>query len=113
MLVRVSSEKLEVILSRWQKVLGLMGNIKVARDDVSDVEVIQKPIGGAIRTGMMAGLRVPGVYYVARTIRLDEAWIVRRGVPALAFSVRNHGALQRVVVSTPEAETLAGELQKG
>jgi hypothetical protein len=49
---------------------------------------------------------------VARTIRLDEAWIVRRGVPALAFSVRDGRPLRRVVVSTPEAEALARSLRR-
>jgi hypothetical protein len=54
---------------------------------------------------------VPGVYYIARTIALDRAFIVRRGVPALSFAVRNQGALRRVLVSTPEASELARELQ--
>jgi hypothetical protein len=111
--VRVSAQQVEVILAPWQKVLGLMRNISVARADVSAVEVIENPTRRALRSGMMAGLRLPGVIYVARTIRLDEAWIVRRGVPALSFSVRNHGALKRVVVSTPEAEALARELREG
>ena len=67
----------------------------------------------AMGTGLKAGLRLPWLYYVARTIRLDRAFVVRRGVPALSFSVRNHEPLRSVLVSTPEAaqlaQTLAGE----
>jgi hypothetical protein len=111
--VRVSEEAVEVVLSRWEKVVGLLGNITVPRADVSDVRVLEEPMREVLRTGLKAGLRLPWLYYVARTIRLDEAWLVRRGVPALSFSVHNHGALRRVVVSTPEARELARRLVEG
>jgi hypothetical protein len=111
--VRVSDEAVEVVLSPWEKVLGLLGNITVPRADVGDVGVVADPMREVLRTGLKAGLRLPGVYYVARTIRLDEAWLVRRGVPALCFSVRNKGALRRVIVSTPEAQVLARQLSSG
>jgi hypothetical protein len=110
--VRVSDDSVEVLLSRWQKVLGLIGDIKVDRADVSDVEVVADPVREAMGSGIKVGLRVPWLYYVARTIRLDQAFIVRRGVPALAFAVRNEGALTRVLVSTPQAEELAQRLQR-
>lgn len=108
--VQVSEEAVEVRLSRWEKVLGLLGDITVPRADVSDVRVLDEPMREVLRTGLKAGLRLPWLYYVARTIRLDEAWLVRRGVPALSFSVCNRGALRRVVVSTPEAQALARRL---
>lgn len=111
--VQVSEEAVEVLLSRWEKVLGLLGDITVPRADVSEVRVVEEPMREVLRTGMKAGLRLPWLYYVARTIRLDEAWLVRRGVPALSFAVRNQGALRRVVVSTREAELLARELTAG
>jgi hypothetical protein len=113
MRVRVSEEAVEVLLSRWEKALGLLGNITVPRADVSDVRVLEEPMREVLRSGLKAGLRLPGLYYVARTIRLDEAWLVRRGVPALSFSVRNKGALRRVVACTPEARALARELTSG
>jgi hypothetical protein len=109
--VQVSEQTVEVRLSTWEKVLGLLGNITVARADVSDVRVLEEPMRDVLKTGMKAGLRLPGIYYVARTIRLDEAWLLRRGVPALSFTVRNKGALRRVVVSTPEAQNLARRLR--
>ena len=62
-------------------------------------------------TGIKVGLRLPWLYYVARTIRLDQAFVVRRGVPALSFDVHGHDPLRRVLVSTPDAEELARRLR--
>jgi hypothetical protein len=110
MRVEVGEDSVDVILSPWQKVLGLLGNIRVPRADVSDVAVVEDPVREAMGAGIKVGLRLPWLYYVARTIRLDQAFVVRRGVPALSFSVRNKGALRRVLVSTPDAHELARRL---
>jgi hypothetical protein len=110
--VRVTEDSVEVLLSRWEKVLGLLGDIRVARADVSEVEVVEDPVRRTMGTGIKVGLRLPWLYYVARTIRLDRAFLVRRGVPGLSFAVRNHGALKHVLVSTPDAEELARQLQR-
>jgi len=109
--VELTEETLEVRLSFWQKLLGLLGNIRVPRADVSDVHVVEEPVRAAMDTGIKVGLRLPWFYYVARTIRLDQAFIVRRGIPALSFAVANRGSLRRVLVSTPEAAELARRLQ--
>jgi hypothetical protein len=111
MRVRLTDTSVEVLLSPWEKALGLLANITVPRTDVSDVRVVGEPLREAMSAGMKVGLRVPWLYYVARTIRLDQAFVVRRGVPALSFTVRDKGALQRVLVSTPEAEELARRLR--
>jgi hypothetical protein len=108
--VHVSDEYVEVRLAVWQKVLGLMRNIRVARAEVSDVRVVDDPVREAMRSGIKVGLRLPWLCYVARTIRLDEAFVVRRGVPALSFAVDNDTALRRVLVSTRQAEALAQQL---
>jgi hypothetical protein len=108
--MHLSEEKIEIRLSAVEKVLGLIGNICVARSDVSDVQVVEDPLYEVMRSGLKVGLRLPWLYYVCRSIRLDRAWAVRRGVPALSFAVRNQGALQRVTVSTPEAHELAERL---
>jgi hypothetical protein len=110
MRVQLSDDCVEVLLAPWEKMLGLLGNIRVAKIDVSDVQVLEKPMSEVMGSGIKVGLRLPWLYYVARTIRLDRAFIVRRGMPALSFAVRNHGALRRVVVSTPQAHVLAREL---
>lgn len=111
MRVRLTEDSVEVLLAPWEKALGLLGDITVPRADVSDVQVVPEPIREAMSAGIKVGLRLPWFYYVARTIRLDQAFAVRRGVPALSFAVRNHGALQHVLVSTPDAEALARRLQ--
>jgi hypothetical protein len=111
--VNLTGETLEVRLAWWEKIVGLLGNIRVDRVDVSEVEVLQEPVRAAMASGMKAGLRVPWLMYIARTIRLDQAFVVRRGVPGLAFAVHNHGALHRVIVSTPEAAELARRLGEG
>jgi hypothetical protein len=111
--IQLSEEYVEVHLALWQKVLGLLRDIRVARADVSDVHVVQDPVREAMRTGIKVGLRLPWLCYVARTIRLDEAFVVRRGVPGLSFAVGDGGTLRRVLVSTPEAHELARQLQAG
>jgi hypothetical protein len=109
--VRVTEDSLEVLLAPWQKALGLMKDIRIARADVSDVWAVDDPIAEVTGSGLKAGLRLPGLYYLARTIRLDRVFLVRRGVPALAFAVHNHEPLKSVLVSTPEAHALAQTLR--
>lgn len=111
MRIEIGEDFVEVRLSWWQKLLGLLRNIRVARADISDVHVVENPMREAMRTGIKVGLRLPWLYYVARTMRLDQVFVVRRGVPGLSFAVNNRWALKRVLVSTPDAEELARRLQ--
>ncbi len=108
--VHLSEEKIEVRLVRTEKVLGLLRDISVPRSDIGDVRVLDDPLREVMRSGLKVGLRLPWLYYVCRSIRLDQAWAVRRGVPALSFAVRNQGALEHVTVSTTEARELARRL---
>jgi hypothetical protein len=110
MRVRVTDEAVEVRLARWEKILGLMKDIRVPLADVSEVRVVEDPIRETLGTGLKAGLRLPWLYYVARTIRLDRAFVVRRGLPGLSFSVSNERPLKSVLVSTPDAAQLAKRL---
>jgi hypothetical protein len=109
--VDVTEDTVEVLLSRWQKVLGLMRDIRLPRADVSDVAVVAEPVREAMGTGIKVGLRLPWLCYVARTIKLDQVFVVTRRVPALSFSVHGHEPLRRVLVSTPQAEQLARQLR--
>ncbi|HWG08862.1 MAG TPA: hypothetical protein VN672_07615 [Solirubrobacteraceae bacterium] len=106
MRVRVTGESIEVLLARWEKMMGLMKDIAVPLADVGDVRLVEQPMSEVRGTGLKAGLRVPGVYYVARTIGLDRAFVVKRGLPALSFSVRNQDPLKEVLVSVPDAPEL-------
>ena len=110
MRIEVSDDAVEVRLAGWQRALGLMRNIRVERADLSDVHVVDDPIAPAMAAGVKVGLRLPWLYFVARTIHLDEAFVVRRGVPALSFAVHDAGKLRRVFLSTRHARELAREL---
>jgi hypothetical protein len=113
MQINLSDDYFEARLAPWQKLLGLMGNLRIARADISDVRVVSDPIRDAMRGGIKVGLRVPWLCYIARTIRLDEAFIVRRGVAGLSFAVANNTSLRRVLVSTHQAGELARQLREG
>jgi hypothetical protein len=108
--VHISEQEIEIRLSPVEKALGLLASINVPLSDISDVKVVEDPLHDVMRAGLKVGLRLPWLYYVCRTIRLDQAWVVRRGVLALSFAVRNHGALERVTVSSPDARELAQRL---
>lgn len=111
MRLEISEEYVEVRLARWEKILGLMRDIRVPRAAVSDVQVVPDPLRAVLRTGLKAGLRLPGLYYVARSIKLDRAWLVRRGMEAVSFAIHDGGVLRHVVVSTPDAEAVAQRLR--
>lgn len=109
--VHLNDEEIEIRLTPLEKALGLLGNIRVPLSDVGEVRVVDDPLYDVMRAGLKVGLRLPWLYYVCRSIRLDRAWAVRRGVPALSFEVRNHGALEHVTVSTHDAHALAQRLE--
>lgn len=111
MRLEVSDEYIEVRLARWEKILGLMGDIRVPRGAVADVQVVRDPLREVLRTGLKAGLRLPGLYYVARSIKLDRAWVLRRGMEGISFAVEDGGVLRQVTVSTPDAEAVAERLR--
>lgn len=111
MRVRVSEQTLKVQFSRWEKVLGLMGDIDLPRASVGEIEVVDDPVAQVMRSGLKIGLRLPWLSYVGRSIKLDEVWAVRRHIPALAFSVRGCPPLRRVTLSTRDARALAAQLR--
>jgi hypothetical protein len=112
MRVHLLEEKIEIRLTPLEKALGLIRDIRVPLSEISDVRFVEDPLREVMRVGLKVGLRLPWLYYVCRTIRLDQAWAVRRGVPAISFAVRNHGALERVTVSTRDAHELAQRLNR-
>lgn len=110
MRVEIGPEDVTVRLSWWQKLLGLMRDITVPLRDVEGAEVVENPVGIATRAGIKVGLRVPFLYFAARTLKLDEAFVVRRGLPGLSISIGGEGNLRRVLLSTPEAADLAAAI---
>lgn len=113
MQVRLSDDAIEVSLARWEKTLGLMRDIRVSRRYIQDARVVDDGLREAMRApGLKAGLRLPWLMYICRSIKLDQAWIVRRGRPALTFAVRDGGTLKQVTVSTRDAGELAERLAR-
>ncbi len=112
MRIVLTEERLEVHFALWQKALGLMRDVSLLRAEVSDAEVVAEPLREAMSSGIKFGLRLPWLYYAARTIRLDQLFVVRRGVPALGLRVDNGTALRRVLLSTADARQLAEELAR-
>ena len=84
--VQDDSEAEDVLQEAYVRAFTAMGesqgNMGVALADVNDVRAVDDPIAEVTGSGLKAGLRLPGLYYIARTIRLDRAFLVRRGVPA-------------------------------
>ena len=111
MRVEIGPDAVVVRLAWWQKLLGLMRDIAIPLRDVDGAEVVEEPVRVAGRSGIKVGLRVPFLYFAARTMSLDEAFIVRRGVPGLSISIGGEGHLHRVLVSTPRAAELAAEIE--
>ncbi len=111
MRVEIGPEAVLVKLTWWQKLLGLMRDISIPLSEVDGTEVVENGVGVAIRAGIKVGLRVPFLYFCARTLRLDEVFVVRRRVPALSISIAGQGNLRRVLLSTPRAAELAAEIE--
>ena len=61
MRVRVTEDSVEVLLAPWEKVLGLLGNIRVARTDVSDVRVLQEPMREVMSLMERIASSLPGI----------------------------------------------------
>jgi hypothetical protein len=111
MRLHISEEEIQIRLSPLEKTLGLLKSIRVERAYVSDVQVLEDPLHEVMRAGLKVGLRLPWLYYLCRSISLDRVWIVRRGVPAVSFAVRNQGVLEHVTVSTRDAREIAQRLE--
>jgi hypothetical protein len=109
--VELTEDSLEVRLAAWEKALGLMKDIELPLRDIDEVRVVEKPMREVRGSGLKAGLRLPGVRYIARTIRLDQVFVLKRGEQAVTFTVRNHDPLQSVMVSVPDAPRLAKRLR--
>ena len=109
--VQVTADSLEVRLDPWEKVLGLLGNLRVPRSAVSDVEVVADGLGAP------AGMRAPGLALPGR-IKLGT-WrrrgstqyvAVRAGEPALRVTLTGQ-RYDSLLLGTPDANELAGKLR--
>jgi hypothetical protein len=105
---------LHVRLRPWQRVAGLLRDLRVPVADVSSVEVL--PDGLAAVRGLRApGLALPSTRYgtwrrrrQGRTLLSYVA--VDRGVPALRLGLTG-SRFADVLVSSPDAEAVAARLR--
>jgi len=112
---RLSDDALEVRLRPWEKVAGLLPDLRVPLSAVREVEVVDDALSaphgvrapglalpGIVKTGTWRGRRDgSGRQYVA----------VRRGVPALRLLLDGQ-RWASAVVSTPDAAQLAARLRR-
>ena len=108
--LRVESTDLVLRLSRWEKLGGLHGDIRVPRSAVEDLRVSRKPFGD------LRGIRAPGTG-LPRRIALGT-WRYRGGKdfaalyggkPAVIVRLRE-GPFQRLLVSAEDADAVAAAL---
>lgn len=114
MRVVLTDDLIEVRLALWERVLGLLGNIRVRREHVGEVHLVDDPLRETMMSGgLKVGLRLPWLLYVARNVRLDHAYVVRRGIPGISFTVTDGGRITNVLASTREASQIARSLTGG
>jgi hypothetical protein len=109
--VQVTPDALEVRLGPWEKVLGLLGDLRVPCSAVSDVEVVADGLGAP--TGMRApGLAVPGRIKLGTWRRRGSKQYVavRAGEPALRVTLTGQ-RYESLLLGTPDANDLAGKLR--
>ncbi len=111
MRIEITDDAVELRLSWWQKVLGLMRDVRVPFNEIDGAELIANPVRVAGGAGLKFGLRLPLLYFVARTLNLQQAFVVRRGVPGVSVSVAGPGPLRQLLVSTPDAEQLVKRIE--
>ena len=109
--MEIGHDAVTVRLAWWQKLLGLMRDIVVPLACIDSAETVEDPLHSVHRAGIKVGLRIPYLYFIARTLRLDEAFLVRRGVPAVSISIGGPGHLRRLLVSVPDATESARRIE--
>ena len=106
--VTLTPTHLEVRLATWEKLAGLTTDHHIARERIAAAMLDPTPMD-SIRGRFKAGLRVPGLRFVCWTWNPMTFWSISRGTPVLRVTVRG-GRLRQLVVSTPDAASLARAL---
>ncbi len=109
--VHLTEDHLRIHLSVGEKIAGLHGDLDIPRSAIRAAEVLTDGLTGA--AGVRApGLAVPGHVKIGtwRGRRTRSFVAVRRGGPALRLTLDGQ-RYDTVVVSTPEAASLASALR--
>ncbi len=110
--ITLDADALLVRLSPAEKLGGLMGDVRVPLAAVRDATVEGDALAAA--TGLRApGLAIPGRVKIGSWRRRGGRAVVvaRRGVPAVAIGLEGVGP-ERLLISTPHAEAVAGALRE-
>jgi hypothetical protein len=109
--ILIDGATLTVVLSRWEKLAALHGDVTVPLAAVEGVRVVDEPLPA------VTGLRAPGLALPGRT--KIGTWrasgrrtfaVARAGVPAVCVDLSGAG-YARLVVSTPDAHDVDARLQ--
>jgi hypothetical protein len=68
--IDIDEQSLEVRLAPWQKLVGLMRDVCIARADISDVRVVADPVREAMHGGIKWACACPG----STSSRAPSAW---------------------------------------
>lgn len=107
--VKIDDGRLQVRLTRFEKVAGLLGDLDVPLASVTSAEAVADGLSS------LTGIRAPGLAVPGRRI---GTWrgrgatrfvVLRSGSPALRVRLRGH-RYDELLVATPDAEALAGRL---
>lgn len=107
--VEIDDGRLQVRLTRFEKVAGLLGDLDVPLASVMAAEAVVDGLSA------LTGIRAPGLAVPGRRIgtwrgRGATRFVaVTSGRPALHVRLRGH-RYDEVLVTTPDAEALAGRL---
>lgn len=105
--LEIDGDDLVLRLRRWERLGALSGDVRVPLSAVTAVQVAADPFKAI--TGIRApGTGLPGVVALGRwrSRKAVDFVAVHRGEPALVVELTG-AAFRRLVVSTPQAETIA------
>ena len=107
---RLTGDALEIRLRPWERLAGLLADLRVPLSAVREVDVLDDALT-APRGVRAPGLAVPGVRYGTWRGRGRQWVAVRRGVPALRLELDGQ-RYDSVAVSAPDARALAAQLRR-
>jgi hypothetical protein len=104
----ITDQRLRLEFSLTEKLLGaLRRDLDVPLSNVGSVDLLEDSWSRAVH-GLRVGLGLPGVRLLGtwRKRGLRQLVDLRRGLPSLRITLRDHAPYDEVLVSTPDADAL-------
>lgn len=110
--IAVSAHTVSVRFRPWEMLAGLVTNTDIPRDAIVSADWVANGLD-AVRGMRAPGLGLPGTLLIGTWRRLGTKTLVavRRGEPALVLRLKGQ-RYDTIIVSTPDAEALATELNR-